>query len=215
MFKGGFSTITKPLLGTEPKFYTEKMILPYSQEQLYNVVSDVDNYKNFVPWCIDSSVFLETKKEILGQNGKVSQVQAALKIGFKQFSEKYTSTVEMHEHSKVSSTSIDSLLFKKLISTWTFTPVENTNVNDNTKNLENSGPERKSFLPINPVIQKQIEQCPDIQKPELGTWVIFEIEFEFRSAIYSYTSKLFFDQVCKKMIGAFTARCSKLYNKTN
>ena len=28
----------------------------YSPEQLYDIVADIDSYKNFVPWCLGSKV---------------------------------------------------------------------------------------------------------------------------------------------------------------
>ena len=51
----------------------------YTQEQLYNVVSDVQNYKEFVPWCQRSIVTLEKPPDFL---------EAELEVGFKMFVER-------------------------------------------------------------------------------------------------------------------------------
>lgn len=55
----------------------------YSPEQMYNVVANVDQYQQFVPWCKKSKV---TK----GRNG---DMRAQLEIGFPPIVERYTSEV--------------------------------------------------------------------------------------------------------------------------
>lgn len=55
----------------------------YSPEQMYNIVSSVDQYQQFVPWCKKSKV-------TRGRNG---DMQAQLEIGFPPIVERYTSEV--------------------------------------------------------------------------------------------------------------------------
>lgn len=55
----------------------------YSPEQMYNVVANVDQYQQFVPWCKKSKV-------TRGRNG---DMQAQLEIGFPPIVERYTSEV--------------------------------------------------------------------------------------------------------------------------
>lgn len=54
---------------------------------MYNVVSDIDRYKDFLPWCTDSKI--TSRKE--------NVVTADLKIGFQIYEEKYTSKVELEK----------------------------------------------------------------------------------------------------------------------
>ncbi|KAF9920269.1 Coenzyme Q-binding protein coq10a, mitochondrial [Linnemannia zychae] len=44
-------------------------------------------------------------------------------------------------------------------------------------------------------------------------WIDFEIEFEFASPVHASMSSLFFDQVSKEMLAAFTKRAEVLYGK--
>ncbi len=52
----------------------------YTQEQVYNMVADVDNYHSFLPWC-QESVYQKSKSV------------ATLAIGFPPLVERYTATV--------------------------------------------------------------------------------------------------------------------------
>ena len=54
-------------------------------EDMYAVVSDVDDYKHFVPWCRDSVVL----------NRKPGYVKAKLAVGFPPLVEKYNSSVTL------------------------------------------------------------------------------------------------------------------------
>lgn len=80
----------------------------YSQQQLYDVVSDVDQYHLFVPWCTYSRV-LSTKiiqgasaKKDQGHTGAVTTVmKAELGVGFQAFRERYVSEVTCEKPRKV------------------------------------------------------------------------------------------------------------------
>jgi len=63
--------------------HEEVRTLPYSRDQLYALVADVEKYPEFLPWCIGARVWKQTDKEIC----------ADLVIGFRIFREKFTSRV--------------------------------------------------------------------------------------------------------------------------
>jgi len=69
--------------------HAEKRVLPYSAEQLFDLVADVDRYPEFLPWCIAARV---TRRE-----GNV--LYADLVIGFKMVREKFTSRVTLYRPS--------------------------------------------------------------------------------------------------------------------
>jgi coenzyme Q-binding protein COQ10 len=67
--------------------HAEKKILPYTPEQLYAVVAEVEKYPQFLPWCLAS--------RIKRREGNV--IYADLIIGFKMVRERFTSRVELNE----------------------------------------------------------------------------------------------------------------------
>jgi len=42
--------------GGNRRTHRERRVVPYTPEQFFDVVADVDNYKKFVPFCVDSRV---------------------------------------------------------------------------------------------------------------------------------------------------------------
>ena len=63
--------------------HAEKRKLPYSQEQLFDLVAGVERYPEFLPWCLAS--------RITAREGNV--FYADLVIGYKMVREKFTSRV--------------------------------------------------------------------------------------------------------------------------
>ena len=58
----------------------------YSMEDIYEVVADVEEYKNFVPWCRNSTVL----------SRKPGYLKSKLEVGFPPlYSEKYSSSVTL------------------------------------------------------------------------------------------------------------------------
>ncbi|PCJ34888.1 MAG: ubiquinone-binding protein [Alphaproteobacteria bacterium] len=65
-----------------PKF-TEVRDFPYSKNQMYKMVADVDAYPEFLPWCQGVRTYKHTDHSL----------HADLVIGFKMFRERFTSHV--------------------------------------------------------------------------------------------------------------------------
>ena len=42
--------------------YRSKTTLPYTPEQLFDIVIDVESYPEFLPWCLSSKVINRTDK---------------------------------------------------------------------------------------------------------------------------------------------------------
>jgi coenzyme Q-binding protein COQ10 len=68
------------------KSHKETKVVPFSPEEMYDVVADVDKYHEFLPFCVESRVLRQPNENVM---------EAALKIGFKVFTESYTSRVIM------------------------------------------------------------------------------------------------------------------------
>lgn len=63
--------------------HTETRILPYSAEQLFDLVMDIEKYPEFLPWCIGARIHSKSK----------DRVEADVIVGYKMFREKFSSRV--------------------------------------------------------------------------------------------------------------------------
>lgn len=92
-----------------PKLTMQKD-LPYSAQQMFDLVADVGSYAKFLPWCQNVRVY----------SRKSGQFDADLVIGFKAFRETFTSRVTLREPMAVNVDYIKGPL-KKLYNHWKFT----------------------------------------------------------------------------------------------
>ena len=63
--------------------HAEQRVLPYTREQLFDLVADVERYPEFLPWCVAARV----------RRREPTLVVADLVIGFKMVRERFTSRV--------------------------------------------------------------------------------------------------------------------------
>ena len=71
--------------------HAEKRVLPYTAEQLFDLVADVDRYPEFLPWCLAARI---TRRE-----GNV--IHADLVIGFRMVRERFSSRVTLHHPDRI------------------------------------------------------------------------------------------------------------------
>lgn len=93
--------------------HAEKRVLPYSPEQLYDLVADVEDYPNFLPWCMA----LRIKR----RDGDV--IHADMMVGFKMLREKFTSRVTLTPKTRIDVEYLDGP-FSYLQNRWLFEPAE-------------------------------------------------------------------------------------------
>ncbi|KAL6069547.1 Coenzyme Q-binding protein coq10, mitochondrial [Balamuthia mandrillaris] len=111
------SNIVSSIAGDQPDthVYNERKIFPFTREEVFDVVADVDNYHKFVPWCTHSAV--------LQRNGP-NRMEAELGIGFKFLNQRYTSSIAMQRPSAIKVEVPESTLFHFLVNNWEFNEVE-------------------------------------------------------------------------------------------
>ncbi|MDF1854169.1 type II toxin-antitoxin system RatA family toxin [Pseudooceanicola sp.] len=97
--------------------HSETKLLPYSAQQMYDLVADVGSYPQFLPWC--SAARVRTRRPIAG--GEV--LDADLVISFKVFRERFGSRVTLWpEAQKIDTEYLDGP-FRYMKSNWAFRDV--------------------------------------------------------------------------------------------
>jgi coenzyme Q-binding protein COQ10 len=92
--------------------HAEKRVLPYTPEQLFDLVADIEKYPEFLPWCIGARIRRRDGDEIL----------ADLVLGYKMFRERFTSRVVLSPKTRID-VSYSEGPFKYLTNHWIFEPV--------------------------------------------------------------------------------------------
>ncbi len=92
-------------------WHREQKLLPWTADQLYNLVADVGRYPEFLPWCVAARV---TRRD-----GNV--FWADLVIGFRLIRESYTSRVTLVPGREIR-TAYTSGPFRKMEGCWRFDP---------------------------------------------------------------------------------------------
>ena len=91
--------------------HAERKTLPYTAEQMFDLVADVGKYPSFLPWCVGARVISHTATELV----------ADLTIGFGPFRESFTSQVELDRPLKCT-VKYENGPFRYLNNQWTFVP---------------------------------------------------------------------------------------------
>jgi coenzyme Q-binding protein COQ10 len=91
--------------------HAERQIVPYTPEQLFDLVADVDKYPRFLPWCVAARVRHRTECHLMSD----------LTIGFGPFRESFTSRVTLDRPQRVT-VRYETGPFRYLNNQWEFAP---------------------------------------------------------------------------------------------
>ncbi|SFM15066.1 type II toxin-antitoxin system RatA family toxin [Shimia aestuarii] len=98
--------------------HSETRTLPYTAQQMYDLVADVASYPKFLPWCAAARIRSRTPE------GASEVMLADLVISFKVFRERFGSRVVLHPETKHIDTEYLDGPFKYMKSTWDFKDVD-------------------------------------------------------------------------------------------
>lgn len=98
--------------------HSETKTLPYSAQQMYDLVADVGKYPEFLPWTAAARI---KRDEDMGDH---RVMDADLVISFKVFRERFTSRVVLWPDARKIDTEYLDGPFKKMVSAWEFRDVE-------------------------------------------------------------------------------------------
>lgn len=140
----------------------EQKELPYSAEQMFDLVAGVDKYNEFAPWCVASRINRWEGDSVF---------YADLVIGYKVFRERFSSKVILDRPNEVLIEYQKGPL-KNLKNQWLFKDIGN------------------------------------------GSCIIdFSVEFEFKNVALQALANMFFNEVVKRMVGAFEVRAREVYGE--
>lgn len=86
--------------------------LPYSAEQIFDLVADVARYPEFLPWVVATRVRENSETEML----------ADMVVGFKSLREKFTSRVAKERPNRIVVHYVDGPM-RNLDNSWSITPL--------------------------------------------------------------------------------------------
>ncbi|KAH0629172.1 hypothetical protein JD844_011040 [Phrynosoma platyrhinos] len=188
-----FINFTAPFTNKR-KEYSERRIIGYSMQEMYDVVSNVDEYKDFVPWC---------KKSVVVSK-RTGHVKAQLEVGFPPVMERYTSIVTLvRPHLVKQGKDVLGLEFNPCCRQSPH-PALHSDLQDLPAKLSqakvrvDSWRKHQGRTPSQPVMQNNSDNM-----------TATHISFEFRSLLHSQLATVFFDEVVKQMVAAFERRAAK------
>lgn len=94
--------------------HSETRQLPYSAQQMYNLVADVAQYPQFLPWCAAARI----RRSFA--DGGTTVMEADLVISFKVFRERFGSKVTLYPNDGRIDTEYLDGPFKYMKSRWDF-----------------------------------------------------------------------------------------------
>ncbi len=99
----------------------EKQLVAYTKDQMFELVSNIDEYKEFLPWCNDSKIISRERFD------DYELVTADLEIGYDQFVYTYRSEVKLAiDKSFINVKNLDGP-FKYLTNEWKFADIDENN----------------------------------------------------------------------------------------
>lgn len=99
--------------------HSEKRVLPYTAQQMYDLVADVGKYPEFLPWNAAARV-----RKVKPQPDGTEVMEADLVISFRVFRERFGSRVVLDpENMRIDTEYLDGP-FKYMKSYWQFRDVE-------------------------------------------------------------------------------------------
>ena len=98
--------------------HSETRFLPYTPQQMYNLVADVSSYPKFLPWCAAARIRSQSP------DGDSMVMEADLVISFKVFRERFGSRVTLWPNDHRIETEYLDGPFRYMKSSWAFKEVD-------------------------------------------------------------------------------------------
>jgi coenzyme Q-binding protein COQ10 len=90
--------------------HSERRVLPYTPQQLFDLVADIERYPEFLPWCVATRITERSDDRLVSE----------MVIGFKMFRERFVSRVKLDREGHRIDVSYAEGPFKYLTNHWLF-----------------------------------------------------------------------------------------------
>ncbi len=97
--------------------HAERRYMPYTAEQMFDLIANVEKYPDFLPWCSAARI----RSRTAGPDGS-EVVDADLVISFKVYRERFTSRVVLKPATRQIDVAYLDGPFRYLDNHWTFEP---------------------------------------------------------------------------------------------
>ncbi|HEX3483962.1 MAG TPA: type II toxin-antitoxin system RatA family toxin [Micropepsaceae bacterium] len=99
-------------------FHQETRILPYTADQMFAIVADIESYPKFLPWC---SRLVVRKRD---KQGAIEFVTAEMSISYHALQQRYVSRVKLDPAARTIEARHVEGPFRRLDTNWRFVPLE-------------------------------------------------------------------------------------------
>ncbi len=94
---------------------SKSALVPYSAEQMYQLVNQVDDYPKFLNWCSDASILKQTS----------DQITASVEINKSGFNQSFTTINTLTLNQRIDM-QLKEGMFKQLKGAWVFTQLNDS-----------------------------------------------------------------------------------------
>ena len=96
--------------------HSASRVVPYTADQMYRIVADVERYPEFLPWV--RALHIVSREQVKGRD----VLKARMTVGFRSFRESYTSRVNLDPAGRTIDVVQTDGPFRVLENHWRFTP---------------------------------------------------------------------------------------------
>lgn len=167
------------------------MLSRFSMEKMFCVVGDVENYKDFLPFCKKSEIVMKSENFL----------KANLMIGFPPISESYTSKVTLVYPRVVKAECRDGRLFDHLDTLWLFSPGLKNNLETCVIDFSLSFEFRSAIyshlsnLVFNEIVRQMEKAFLEEAKIRYGQPCIKTVRLQRWPKIFIISSQIFIDNI--------------------
>ena len=102
------------------QFVSKSALVPYSVEQMYNLVADIESYPSFLSWCSATEI-IESSGSVDLDSETEQRVIAKVDINFRGVKQSFTTSNFNQPPQSISMNLHESNAFKQMQGQWRFT----------------------------------------------------------------------------------------------